>query len=730
MNKYLRGVVFAGIFLIPFIPLIVTPSLFFPFITGKNFTFRILVELMFVAWVLLALRDPSYRPRFSLVFAAFLSFVAIIGVADFHGVNPSRSFWSNYERMEGLVTLLHLFGYFLVLGSVMTSKLWLRLFNTTLGVSFIMVLYGFSQLLGWATINQGGVRTDGTLGNATYLAIYLVFHMFMALMLMVRGSTSRFMSYCYGALALLQGIVLYHTATRGAILGMLGGLLLTAFIVGLFEKDRPHLRKIALATIVGVVVVIVGFWSVRTTSFVQNSPVLNRFATITWSNQKDQARAYVWPMAIAGFKEKPLLGWGQENFNYVFNSYYDPRMYNQEPWFDRAHDVFLDWLIAGGLLGLLAYLSLYGLGLYSIWKKGDLSLAERAIITGLFAAYFFHNIFVFDNITSYILFTLFLAYLHTDVSRPFGGRVESLFGLLYKNESIRNKVVIPVVVLVSIFGIYAANYPAYAANKDLIASISNSQISVTDRIAKFQEALSYNTFANQEIREQLVQLAFSARNSQIDLKDKQAVFTLASNEYLKMIAEIPNDARHRLFLGLLYDQYGSYGDAIKQLTAASELSPRKQSILFALGDAYVHAGNYQEAVGVFKKAFELNKDYANARISYAAAAVYAGDQELVRSLLLPVYGTVAVPSDQLLQAYFDTRQFGYIVEMWQNQVKSNPLEARSHMALAAAYTQVGRMGEAVTEASKAAELEKDATTKVQYQSIVSQLRAGNNPFTK
>lgn len=36
-------------------------------------------------------------------------------------------------------------------------------------------------------------------------------------------------------------------------------------------------------------------------------------------------------LAIEGFKEHPILGWGQDNFILVFNKYYDPRLYSQEP---------------------------------------------------------------------------------------------------------------------------------------------------------------------------------------------------------------------------------------------------------------------------------------------------------------------------------------------------------------------------------------------------------------
>lgn len=70
LNQFLRYVVLGGVFLIPFLPFIVSSTMFFPFITGKNFTFRIIVELIFAAWLILALKDVAYRPRFTFIAAA------------------------------------------------------------------------------------------------------------------------------------------------------------------------------------------------------------------------------------------------------------------------------------------------------------------------------------------------------------------------------------------------------------------------------------------------------------------------------------------------------------------------------------------------------------------------------------------------------------------------------------------------------------------------------------
>ena len=103
LEKVLRGAVLTGIFAMPFIVLFVAQSLFFPFITGKNFTFRIIVEVITALWLALALVNPEYRPRRSWILLAFALFVLSIGVSDVFGANAWKSIWSNYERMEGWV---------------------------------------------------------------------------------------------------------------------------------------------------------------------------------------------------------------------------------------------------------------------------------------------------------------------------------------------------------------------------------------------------------------------------------------------------------------------------------------------------------------------------------------------------------------------------------------------------------------------------------------------------
>src|ERR1700749_1864090 len=96
-----RWIVLSCLFIIPFIVLYVSNYLFFPFISGKPFPFRILVEIAFSAWVVLALAEPKYRPKFSWTFVLYGAFVLWMFIADAAAVSPLKAFWSNFERMDG-----------------------------------------------------------------------------------------------------------------------------------------------------------------------------------------------------------------------------------------------------------------------------------------------------------------------------------------------------------------------------------------------------------------------------------------------------------------------------------------------------------------------------------------------------------------------------------------------------------------------------------------------------
>ena len=129
------------------------------------------------------------------------------------------------------------------------------------------------------------------------------------------------------------------------------GVLLTALLIALFERERPLFRKTRRRSYHRRNRACRRFLCDQRYKLCEEKVPCSRVFRYLITEQTTKSRFQIWGMAIEGFKENPLLGWGQDNFNLVFNKYYDSRLYDQEPFFDRAHNVFLDWLIAGGIVG-------------------------------------------------------------------------------------------------------------------------------------------------------------------------------------------------------------------------------------------------------------------------------------------------------------------------------------------------------------------------------------------
>jgi O-antigen ligase/tetratricopeptide (TPR) repeat protein len=733
-----RFLAVASLFLIPIFPLIVANSFFFPFITGKAFYFRILVEVAFLSWVILAFLDAKYRPKLNALTIGVTIFALVTLVADLVGVNPLRSLWSNFERMEGWITVIHLWMFFIVVSSVFGAsngngsngggrQLWHRWMNVELVAAFLVAGYGLFQLFGWAAIHQGSSRIDASLGNAAYMAVYMLLNTGIAVYLFMESKARRagviaresndkglkivgdvikafdwsFLEWVYAILAVLFAFELYETATRGTILGLVGGIMLALAVYAVFagKSKSNRSRKISGGIVVIVIILIIAFVGLRHKPFIASNPILGRLASISLSSSETTARLYIWNMALTGFEQRPILGWGQENFNYIFNANYNPRMWSQEQWFDRAHSVYLDWLTASGIVGLLAYLSLYILFLYGVWKS-SLTMAEKSALTGLLVGYAVHNIFVFDNLASYVLFFALLGFAASlprkerviagTSGAPSAARI--LGGTREIGVELVEYVVAPLAIIVLIAGIYFYNVRPIQENTRLIAALQscagNSAGSVPDP-ALFQNALSVGAYVGfQETREQLLSCTGQViGNQQIPGPTKQAFFTLAMNEIQNQIAATPKDARIYTLAGSFMNQVGGWAQAEDLLQKAHLLSPDKQSTDLELATTYVNDNKIDQALALLKQTYGLATDDSAVRDAYIMTLIYAGREAEARSMFNndpSIFNT-----QQMAQAYASAKQYDKAIAIYKSLIGTSTDDVNLQAALAQTQYQAG-----------------------------------------
>lgn len=727
MKDIAKGIVYLGVFAVPFIVLIISNSMFFPFITGKNFTFRIIVEIIFAAWIVLAFYEAQYRPKFSLVAASFIALLVVMFFANLFGAHPQQSFWSNFERMEGYVTLVHTFMYMIVLGTVLTTQtLWNRFFNTTICVAIILSLYAFAQLSGNITINQGGVRLDGTLGNSAYMAIYMLFHIFITFFMLLR-TQSKGMKYTYGALTILFIYLLAQTATRGTTLGLVGGSFIMVTYIALFAKGYPQMRKAAAGGLIALVAVVALFITFKESSFIQGNPYLQRISTI--SLKEGTNRFNIWGMAFEGVKERPILGWGQGNYNYVFNKYYRPELFTGEAWFDRVHNIVMDWLIAGGVLGLVAYFSILASCVYYLFVKPlfktdeTFTVVERGVLLGLLAGYLIHNIFVFDNIVSYVFYGTILAYIHSRV----GVTIPSVFTRKI-DVRIIEQIVAPVVVVSLCVVVYMVNVPGIKAANDIIDAFRTKDPEVM--LTWFDTALARNSFGNQEIREQMTQRVQGVlQTPEISEEIKQKAFTRVESELLKQIEEKPGDARVEVFAASFYRMTGNTDKAIEHLALARELSPNKQLIIFEQGFAQLQKENYPEATAFFKEAYELDTQFAEPRVYYAMSAIHNGQLGLVDELIQTEEQKNAFATNEYaIQSAYKAKMYTLLKDMFARQIAQKPDEVQARTNLAFILNESGDAPAAIAVLTKAGE--EIPSFKDQADKFIGSIVASANAATK
>ena len=709
LKPVLRFLALAPIFLIPFFPLIVANPYFFPFITGKAFYFRILVEIAFSAWVVLAFLDAKYRPKCNALTKSVIVFTVIALIADLLGVNPIRSLWSNFERMEGWITIVHLWMFFMVTVSTFGAgetgkKLWHRWMNVSIFSALVVAGYGLTQFF------QSSSRVDATLGNAAYMAVYMLLNAGFAVYLLlesrarraVKGFSLSGLEWAYLVFTVIFSFLLIETATRGTIIGLVGGIMIALTAFAIFGKGAPKLSRQISGGIVGLIVVLgILFVTFRHAPIIQKYAPLQRLASISLSNTESVTRLYIWNMALTGFEQRPVLGWGQENFNYVFNANYNPKMYDQEQWFDRAHDVYLDWAINGGIVGLLAYLALYVFFLLAVWKS-VLTIAEKSALTGLLAGYAIHNIFVFDNLASYVFFFALLGFA---ASLPLATKAHHTAS---KADDIAMKpareidpemieyVIAPVVIIALIFGIYWFNVRPIQQNTRLITALETCGGGSTPPDASlFDSALSVGSYVGlQETREQLLSCAGSVINAQqIPNTTKEAFFTLATKAITDQISATPKDARIYTLAGSFYENIGAFQQAVPLLEKAHALSPAKQSTSFALGTAYIDLGQSDKAIALLKATYESETDDADAKTEYATALIAGGKDADAHAL----YGsdTSFFQTEQAAQAYVLAKQYSKAVAIYTALIGTSTNMVNTQLKLAQTQYAAGMTSAAI-----------------------------------
>lgn len=635
-------------------PLIIRPETYiFPFVFPKLIWFRMITLLLVGCYAALLVTDwKKYVPKINWLSGAVLVFTLSWVISTYVGTDVHRSLWDGHERMLGLFTFAHYVIFFFILSATVRSvKDWRSLAWVFLGVGLMVMIVAFIQRFDpFFLYNNGGSRVSGTLGNPIYLGAFAFFIACLGTWLAVSAEKRQKWEriFAYGSVLLgLVGIV--FSESRGPFLGFLATIVVYAMVYAVATKQKW--AKQAVLGLVGAVVLFSGLVYVyRDTNFIINMPIIGRLATVADSGSlATNTRVMAWAIAIEGWQDKPLFGWGPNNYLYVFNAHYRPEFLEKggwgETWFDNAHNVILNTLAVQGIFGLISYLSIFVAAIYLLFRAYRAQKIEvhfLAFGVAFLVGHLVQNIFVFENATSYLYFFFVLAMI---------AGLTKTDETVVENKKIDTGPLIAIMVGILIIN-YATNTRPAKANGEAFKMIGavyqtlnpTKKSFIPQVLAHFEKVNKQGSPHMDDIRMDLSRTIDEQMPGILQANgaaEGKKIFDLAYTEIQKNRELHPLDVRYHIqhaqlaLTGARLTNNAQYVyDAREAIADALIKSPKRQQLYYVGAVSAMYLREYDEGVRLLKESLSHNDRVSETWWRLAGLQIEKGDKDAARETFL------------------------------------------------------------------------------------------------
>jgi len=309
-----------------------------------------------------------------------------------------------------------------------TSRRLRTIVRTITIFGFLLAMFGLTQ-----SFTSDGTRVYwfrqlaqstafGPFINRHHFAGYMELAIALPLGLLFSGSIESYKRPIYAFVAMMMGVALIMTNSRGGIISLAAEILFLAVVAGpglLRGERRPRAQRIRSALLraglaFGLIVILIGG-----TIAVGGSDVFTRLVGTANAADPTTGRAHFWSVTLDVIKAYPVVGSGLGSFSVIY-TVYDSR--NGFYRLEQAHNDYLQTLadggVVGGILGLAFLIILFGKGFA---RRETDDKFRRGVATGALAGCFavlIHSFFDFTlHTTSNALLFLILAALATQDSR-------------------------------------------------------------------------------------------------------------------------------------------------------------------------------------------------------------------------------------------------------------------------------------------------------------------------
>ena len=760
-NSKLRWVYLVGFFLILALPLLNLPPWFSPPDWGKTIIFRIVLSILIFLFIyqLLFSKNSAFstavgnviqkRNRAFGPFWVLIALFVVFSLVTVFSLDRNFSLWGSPHRSGGFVNFAFYIIFAVLAFLILRKSDWQKIWDFAILIGIFVSIIAIFQQFGLISkiFIPFESRAPSTIGGPIFLAIYLLLLSFLALSFGIKEVKLWKKIFYFLSLLLFIFVAVFITQTRAVIIGYFIGFLF--FILFYPTKKFWIFLVLKLLALIVLLSGIYGIYFVNTQTelpqFIQKNKFLNGVtARLSIEVGLADSRISGWKVALQALKDRPILGYGPENFAIGFDKYYDPSLPGIEKmpgavtsWWDRAHNFIFDIGMTAGVLALIIYLSLFWVLFYGLQKLKKKWPEESVICHGIqatFLAYLVANFFSFDTFSSYLISFLLIGYsLHlinynpnapnSYPNAPNAANKKMPGTFLGKLAKYRGIIIFLCFVLLVWF-VWDFNIKPFQINKEIkIARSQSKNGDYTEAIKRMENLLNSHTFLDSYLRLNYIDiinecLEKSTEQTQIFLVQK-------ARQILKENVKIqPYYTRNWLLLGnytnvlIEKGQKDLKDEANNYFAKANQLSPKRQEVFIGWIKTDFLTGDYLRAKEKAQICLDLNPELVdcwwlmaliNAHLDKTEEA-----QENIKIAAQKGYPTNSEDSFlQLARVYTETKNYKELIKIYQDLLIMKPLNPQYHAFLAFAYREIGDFENAKKEALKVMELQPEAKAEVE-----------------
>lgn len=619
----LKGGIFASFAILFF----VFSSLLFPFISSKQLSFNILIEVLSLFWLFFIIKFPKYLPKKSSLSWGIIAYFVTILMSLAVSVDFNMSFWGDTERMLGAFHLLHfLLFYFIIITAFRSKKDYLQLLNVLVVSSLGVALYGFFKK-----------NPDSSIGNRAYVAVIMLFGLFLQSLFLIK-SKEWWVKLLYGVGIVISFVGFIKADISGSQAGLLAGIFTIIFVLSLVSKNKK-IKIISIGSLLSFIILIVALFSLRSQPIFDNTYLGKSLRDFSTDNITLNTRLISYRSAGQYLIDNPIdmiFGVGHGNYALIFDKYFSPKFYNYDrgaTYFDRAHNNVIDILTTTGIIGLLAYLSIFVfviIYLIRAYKRNSLDnpvrsidKIELAILSGLLVAYFVQNLAVFDSFATYLYFMVLLAFIYFIGVKNF--EKENV----KKIKPIIVNILVPVSALIILLAVIN-NINSFSMLKDTINAYRDTKtIGIIKSVEAYKKVFAYHTGLERDSRDSFITLFLSSGEELLQSKNRAesekvinlAVEAVEKNQSYNIYDNLTLYRSSRVY-DFIAKYYLNYSDneksshfaslALDTIDRSIESSPGRIPLYLTKANLLLNLDKKQEAVETIEYAKNLNPNLPEA----------------------------------------------------------------------------------------------------------------------